>query len=79
MVTMLQRSSWNSDATEAPGITDNARSRSHDETTTDIWSSMLDGVASGKDLPKKTILLLGRSGWVAQDQWRSQLRSSNHM
>jgi dynein light intermediate chain 1 len=26
----------------------------------DLWSSMLDGVASGKRLPEKNILVLGR-------------------
>lgn len=26
-----------------------------------MWSSMLDGVASGKRLPEKNILVLGRS------------------
>lgn len=31
-------------------------------TEENMWSSMLDGVASGKRLPEKNILVLGRSG-----------------
>lgn len=31
------------------------------ETEENMWSSMLDGVASGKRLPEKNILVLGRS------------------
>ena len=32
----------------------------------DLWSSMLDGVASGKRLPEKNILVLGKAfeGWL---------------
>jgi dynein light intermediate chain 1 len=32
---------------------------SEDEEKKDMWSSMLDGVASGKRLPEKNILVLG--------------------
>lgn len=34
------------------------------ETEENMWSSMLDGVASGKRLPEKNILVLGRSGYL---------------
>lgn len=37
------------------------RPQSNGETEKDMWSSMLDGVASGKKLPEKNILVLGRS------------------
>lgn len=37
------------------------RPRSNGEAEKDMWSSMLDGVASGKKLPEKNILVLGRS------------------
>lgn len=30
-----------------------------------MWSSMLDGVASGKRLPEKNILVLGRSATLS--------------
>lgn len=30
-----------------------------DATKKDLWSSMLDGVASGKRLPEKNVLILG--------------------
>jgi dynein light intermediate chain 1 len=33
--------------------------RSHDGPKNEIWTSMLDGVASGKRLPKRNILVLG--------------------
>lgn len=39
----------------------NDRPRSNGEAEKDMWSSMLDSVASGKKLPEKNILVLGRS------------------
>lgn len=35
------------------------RPRSHDGPKNEIWTSMLDGVASGKRLPKRNVLVLG--------------------
>lgn len=39
----------------------NDRPRSNGEADKDMWSSMLDSVATGKKLPEKNILVLGRS------------------
>lgn len=39
----------------------NDRPRSNEEADKDMWSSMLDSVATGKKLPEKNILVLGRS------------------
>ncbi|KAI9812781.1 MAG: hypothetical protein M1827_004537 [Pycnora praestabilis] len=36
-----------------------AKSKSGDDLTKDLWSSMLSGVASGKRLPEKNVLILG--------------------
>lgn len=43
----------------------NDRPRSNGEAEKDMWSSMLDGVASGKKLPEKNILVLGRSASIS--------------
>ena len=40
---------------------DHDRPKSADKN--DLWSSMLDGVASGKRLPEKNILVLGMTVW----------------
>ena len=36
-----------------------SRPRSKDENEKDLWSSMLDSVASGKRLPEKNLIVLG--------------------
>ena len=41
------------------------------ETEEIMWSSMLDGVASGKRLPEKNILVLGRSGYLLREMARA--------
>lgn len=38
---------------------DHERPKSGDSSRRNMWSSMLDGVASGKRLPEKNILVLG--------------------
>lgn len=40
-----------------------------------MWSSMLDGVASGKRLPEKNILVLGRSGYLLREMARAGTES----
>jgi dynein light intermediate chain 1, cytosolic len=40
---------------------DHERPKSGDSAKKDMWSSMLDSVASGKRLPEKNILVLGMS------------------
>ena len=40
---------------------DHERPKSGDSAKKDMWSSMLDSVASGKRLPEKSILVLGKS------------------
>ena len=40
-------------------VTQNDQSRSNDEGEKDMWSSLLDSVASGKKLPEKNIIVLG--------------------
>lgn len=40
-------------------VTQNDQSRSIDEGEKDMWSSLLDSVASGKKLPEKNIIVLG--------------------
>jgi dynein light intermediate chain 1 len=42
-------------------ISDHERPKSGDIEKKDMWSSMLDSVASGKRLPEKNILVLGKS------------------
>jgi dynein light intermediate chain 1, cytosolic len=39
---------------------DHERPKSSDSMKKDMWSSMLDNVASGKRLPEKNILVLGK-------------------
>lgn len=45
-----------------------SRPSSKDGAKKNLWSSMLDGVASGKRLPAKNLLVLGRflSGFLCQ-------------
>jgi dynein light intermediate chain 1 len=50
--------SQNSGGKAAGGGT-NSRPTSKDGAKKNIWSSMLDGVASGKRLPEKNLLILG--------------------
>jgi dynein light intermediate chain 1 len=50
--------------TQASSNGDQERPRSSDNAKKEMWSSMLDGVASGKRLPEKNILVLGRSQFV---------------
>ena len=42
---------------KAPGA--NSRPTSKDGSKKNIWSSLLDGVANGKRLPEKNLLILG--------------------
>ncbi len=46
--------------TQVSASSDHDRPKSADSKK-DMWSSMLDGVASGKRLPEKNIIVLGRS------------------
>jgi hypothetical protein len=48
----------NSTYTQASTSTD-PEAKSGDAVKKDMWSSMLDGVASGKKLPEKNVLVLG--------------------
>lgn len=41
-------------------ISNNDRIRSNGESEKNIWSSMLDSVASGKKLPEKNLIILGK-------------------
>ncbi|MCJ1423266.1 hypothetical protein MMC29_001148 [Sticta canariensis] len=43
------------------------RPQSNGETEKDLWSSMLDGVASGKKLPEKNILVLGGNSEIQKE------------
>ncbi|KZF22969.1 hypothetical protein L228DRAFT_268335 [Xylona heveae TC161] len=43
------------------------RPKSSDDSKSDMWSSMLDGVASGKRLPEKNIVVLGGSTETQKD------------
>lgn len=43
------------------GSGNNSRPSSKDGPKKNIWSSMLDGVANGKRLPEKNLLILGAS------------------
>jgi dynein light intermediate chain 1, cytosolic len=45
--------------TQVSSSSDHDRPKSSDAKK-DMWSSMLDGVASGKKLPEKNILVLGK-------------------
>lgn len=45
--------------TQASTSTDQERPKSSDGAKKDMWSSMLDGVANGKRLPEKNVLVLG--------------------
>ena len=59
---MLDPNHWTRTTTQTSAVRDSDirnRSKSHDASSKDIWSSMLDGVASVKKLPKKNILVLG--------------------
>jgi dynein light intermediate chain 1, cytosolic len=49
--------------TQPSNSNDQERPRSGDGKKKDLWSSMLDSVASGKRLPEKNILVLGKSSW----------------
>ena len=40
-------------------VTEGDRPKSHDVVKKEMWSSMLDGVASGKRLPERNIIILG--------------------
>lgn len=44
-----------------PAGTDSGRPKGDENMKKDMWSSMLDGVASGKRLPEKNLLVLGVS------------------
>ncbi|KAF2085522.1 hypothetical protein K490DRAFT_3258, partial [Saccharata proteae CBS 121410] len=46
---------------------DSPRPRSQDGPKKDIWSSMLDGVSSGKRLPEKSLLVLGGTPETQKD------------
>jgi len=48
--------------TQASASSDHERPKSGDSAKKDMWSSMLDSVASGKRLPEKNVLVLGKSG-----------------
>lgn len=50
----------NARALPRPPNTHNDKLHANGETEENMWSSMLDGVASGKRLPEKNILVLGR-------------------
>jgi hypothetical protein len=39
------------------------KAQGHGKNNENIWSSLLDSVASGKRLPGKTIILLGIAPW----------------
>lgn len=41
-------------------MSNNDRIRSNGESERNIWSSMLDSVASGKKLPEKNLMILGK-------------------
>ncbi|KAI9871671.1 MAG: hypothetical protein M1830_002635 [Pleopsidium flavum] len=59
---MLDRSYRASTLTQTSAVSDRdtgSRPRSHDGLKKDMWSSMLDGVANGKRLPGKQLLVLG--------------------
>ena len=45
----------------ASSIINDGRPRSKVEPEKGLWSSMLDSVASGKKLPEKDLIVLGRS------------------
>jgi dynein light intermediate chain 1 len=47
--------------TQISASSDHERPKSGDNVKKDMWSSMLDSVASGKRLPEKNILVLGMS------------------
>lgn len=49
---------------------DNDQIKSADNAKKDSWSSMLDGVASGKRLPEKNILVLGKVEHLEVDTHR---------
>lgn len=58
MVGLDQRmSSSPNRGSKAPGT--NSRPTSKDGSKKNIWSSLLDGVANGKRLPEKNLLILG--------------------
>lgn len=52
-------------------VSNNDRQRSYGEAEKNMWSSMLDDVATGKKLPEKNLLVLGWSasflGWNELD------------
>lgn len=52
---------WMSTYTQQSSPNDLERPKSGDGMKKDLWSSMLDSVASGKRLPEKNILVLGKS------------------
>ena len=41
-------------------MSNNDRIRSNGESERNMWSSMLDSVASGKKLPEKNLIILGK-------------------
>jgi dynein light intermediate chain 1 len=47
--------------TQISASSDHERPKSGDSAKKDMWSSMLDSVASGKRLPEKNIIVLGNS------------------
>lgn len=44
----------------------NGRPQSNGDSEKGMWSSMLDSVASGKKLPEKNLIVLGRSDVVTE-------------
>jgi len=46
--------------TSNPQATDDDRLKSQDPLKKEMWSSMLDSVASGKRLPERNIFVLGK-------------------
>ncbi|RQM07459.1 hypothetical protein DH86_00002900, partial [Scytalidium sp. 3C] len=78
-IIMLSSNNRASTYTQASTSTDHDRPKSA-ESKNDMWSSMLDGVASGKRLPEKNILVLGGTEFLealsVEDTRKGQDRQS---
>jgi dynein light intermediate chain 1 len=58
---MATTSSRKSLYNQTPGTNEQGAQKNGDTVKKDLWSSMLDSVASGKRLPEKNLLVLGGS------------------
>ncbi|KAI9802577.1 MAG: hypothetical protein M1833_001650 [Piccolia ochrophora] len=67
MADTFRRTSAMTQASRLTKAERDARPRSSDGPQKDIWSSLLDSVASGKRLPEKTLLVLGGSPEIQKD------------